>query len=68
MNKKVMAGGCVLWIAGLAAAIIGLNIPGSTGQWLTTVGSIAFFIGLLTVGAVKFAKKKQEEEEKNSDP
>lgn len=61
MLKKLTIAGCSFWIAGLAAFIIGLNLTGTTGEWVTTIGSIVFLIGLGITGAVWFKKKKDEE-------
>ena len=61
MLKKLTAAGCIFWIAGLAAFITGLNLTGTTGGWVTTIGSIVFMIGLGITGAVWFKKKKDEE-------
>ena len=67
MSRKMVAAGCILWIAGLAAFIIGLNITGGTGQWLTIAGSAAFLVGLLIVGADRLMKMKEEAKQKDSD-
>ena len=61
MEKKLTVIGCVLWIAGLAAAITGLNLTGTAAQWLTVGGNIAFLIGLGITGAVWFRRKKNEQ-------
>ena len=60
MQKKWTVTGCVLWIAGLAAAITGLNLTGETGTWLTVIGNIIFLIGLGITGALWFQKKKAD--------
>ena len=62
MEKTLSIIGCVLWIAGLAATIIGLNISGDTGKWATIAGNITFLVGLGIVGAVWLRKKKGEQE------
>lgn len=62
MEKTLNIIGCVLWIAGLATTITGLNIPGNSGRWLTVIGNIAFLIGLGIVGALWLRKKKSEQE------
>lgn len=67
MLRKWTAAGCVLWILGLAASIVGLNLTGNTGKWLTIGGNIVFLIGLGIIGAVWLRKKKEEEHQsKNS--
>ena len=58
--KKMTIIGCILWIAGIAAFIIGLNLSGSTKDWMTVAGSIVFLAGLGSTGAV-WVKKKNEE-------
>ena len=60
MQKKWTVTGCVLWIAGLAAAITGLNLTGETGTWLAVIGNIIFLIGLGITGALWFQKKKAD--------
>ena len=45
MNKKLILPGCILWIAGLAASIIGMNIDSKAGQLTAVIGNILFFIG-----------------------
>ena len=52
MMKKLTIAGCVLWIAGLAAAIIGLNLEGTAGTWTAVAGNIAFLVGLGIMGVV----------------
>ena len=51
MNKRLLLPGCVLWVVGLAASILGINLEGTTGQWISVIGNILFFIGLGIVGA-----------------
>lgn len=57
--------GCVLWISGLAAFIIGLNLDGVTGQWVSVAGNIAFLAGLMLVGMMWIKRKKNREETQN---
>lgn len=59
MRKWTIAG-CVLWILGLAASIVGLNIPGDAGKWMAIAGDIVFLAGLGITGAVWMKKKKEE--------
>ena len=66
MQKKLTVIGCVLWIAGLAAAVIGMNLTGPVKSWLSIAGNIVFLIGLGITGAVWVKKKKDEE--KNAEP
>lgn len=60
MEKKLTIIGCVLWIAGLAAAILGLNMEGNAGTWTAVGGNIAFLVGLGIMGVVWFRKKKNQ--------
>lgn len=60
--RKVTVVGCVLWIAGLVASIVGLNLQGDAGRWVSIVGNIVFLLGLGIIGAVWFRKKRLEEE------
>jgi hypothetical protein len=55
------ASGAILWIIGLTLFIIGLNLTGSTREWMTIAGSLSFLIGLGITGAV-WMKKKQKDE------
>ena len=58
MNRKMTVIAAVLWLAGLAAFIIGLNIKTEAGQWLTVAGEILFFVGLALEGVLYFRKQK----------
>ena len=62
MQKKWTMAGSILWIAGLILFISGLNIEGDIRAWLTTIGSIAFLIGLGITGAVWLKKKNGTEQ------
>ena len=59
--KKVTAAGCAMWIIGLIVFITGLNLTGSTKEWMTVTGSIAFLAGLGMLGFV-WAKRKKDEQ------
>lgn len=61
--RKLTAAGCILWIAGMAVFIIGMNLEGDTKEWMSVGGSIAFFIGLGITGAVWMKKQKDSPEE-----
>ena len=61
MNKKLILPGCILWIAGLAASIIGMNIDSKAGQLTAVIGNILFFIGLGIVGAAWLMTRKNED-------
>ena len=66
MERTLTIIGCVLWISGLAAAITGMNLTGSTGQWIAVTGNIAFLIGLGIVGAMWLRRKKTEGNRENA--
>ena len=61
MNKKLILPGCILWIAGLAASIIGMNIDSKAGPLTAVIGNILFFIGLGIVGAARLMTRKNED-------
>ena len=65
LMKKLTVIGCVMWIAGLAAAIIGLNLTGEAKTWVSVAGNVVFFIGLGITGAVWMKKKQTEKNEQN---
>ena len=67
MSKKLTLIACILWLAGLAAFIIGLNISGNTGKWLTLAGEIAFLIGLGLEGVLYFRKRSAESQPRAED-
>ena len=60
MDKKLTVAGSVLWIGGLAATIIGLNLDGTAGTWTAVGGNIAFLVGLGMMGIVWFRKRKNQ--------
>ena len=66
--RKWTAVGCLLWIVGLAAFIIGLNLNGNAKEWTTVIGSISFLAGLGIVGAVwlKIRQDQQDNEDKKA--
>ena len=59
-QKIWTATGCGLWIIGIAVFIIGLNMSGNTGSWMTLSGSIAFLIGMGITGAVRMKRKRDD--------
>ena len=67
MNKRLLLPGCILWIVGLAASIIGINIEGKAGQWASIIGNILFFVGLGIVGAAWLMARKNEDRDKNQE-
>ena len=67
MSKKLTLIACILWLAGLTAFIIGLNISGDTGKWLTLAGEITFLIGLAIEGVLDFRKRSAESPAEEAD-
>ena len=65
MNKRLLLPGCVLWVVGLAASIVGINLEGNAGQWISVIGNILFFIGLGIVGAAWLMARKNENRDRN---
>ena len=59
-QQRWSVAGCVLWIAGLIAFIIGLNLNGAVKDWMTVTGSIAFLLGLGITGALWMKRNKDE--------
>ena len=60
MEKKLTAIGCALWIIGLAASIIGLNLAGTARSWVSIIGNIVFLTGLGITGFVWFKKREEK--------
>ena len=58
MDRKLIVVAGILWLAGIAAFIVGLNVTGGTGKWLMVAGQIAFLIGLAMEG-IMFARKRK---------
>ena len=67
MNKRLLLPGCILWVVGLAASIVGINLEGNAGQWISVIGNIVFFIGLGIVGAAWLMARKNEDRDKNQE-
>ena len=65
MNKKLILPGCILWIIGLAASIIGMNIDSKAGQLTAVIGNILFFVGLGIVGAARLMARKNEDPDRD---
>lgn len=64
-HKKILAPlALVLFAAGLAAAIIGMNITGTVGTVLQIAGNAAFLAGLFFFGMIWMAGKRSNEESK----
>ena len=67
MNKRLLLPGCILWVVGLAASIVGINLEGNAGQWISVIGNILFFIGLGIVGAAWLMARKSEDRDRNQE-
>ncbi len=67
-QRLLAALGGSLWILGLILSIIGLNISGGTGRWMSVIGNISFLVGLGLEGVWWFRgrKEKNQETEKES--
>jgi len=64
MKKKLFLPGGILWVIGLVMSIVGMNLQGDTGRWISVIGNILFLIGLGIVGAAwMIARKKDEKQE-----
>ena len=64
MNKRLVVPGCILWIAGVIASIVGINVEGKAGQLTALIGNILFFVGLGIVGAARLMARKNEDQDK----
>lgn len=68
MDRKLTIISCVLWIAGITATIVGLNIEGDTGTWLTVCGNIGFLVGLGLQGVLWLRKQREAKKENPAGP
>ena len=59
MDRKLIVPGGILWLAGIALSIIGMNIHTNTGSLLAIVGNILFLVGLGIVGDAWIAERKR---------
>ena len=67
-DERVIAGiGCFCWVAGFIVFMVGMNLEGATKEWMSVVGSIVFFIGLVIVGIIWAKKKYIDEDDKKED-
>ena len=66
-EKRLAALGAGFWILGLVLFVLGLNISGTAGQWMTVIGSIVFLIGLGLEG-ILWLKGRRKQEESGKDP
>ena len=64
-EKRLAALGAGFWILGLVLFVLGLNISGTAGQWMTVIGSIVFLIGLGLEGVLWFRRRDQEQDGKD---
>ncbi len=62
MRKRIMVIGAVCWILGLVMTIVGMNLEGATGQWISVIGNILFMLGLLLEGVCWFRARRGGEE------
>ena len=63
MKQKGLLLAALFWILGLVLFLIGLNLSGDAGQWLTVVGQILFLLGLMIEGYFWFRKKRSAQKE-----
>ena len=63
MYRKLTVVSTVLWILGIAASIIGLNLEGNTGSWLSVGGNITFLLGLALQGVIWALKSKAQKQD-----
>ena len=61
MDKKIAVVSCSLWILGLTAFIVGLNMESPVKDWMTVIGTIVFLLGLGGQG-ILWAKRRNEPE------
>lgn len=59
MDRKLIVPGGILWLAGIALSIIGMNIHTNTGSLLAIIGNILFLVGLGIVGVAWIAERKR---------
>lgn len=59
MDKKIAVVSCSLWILGLTAFIVGLNMESPVKDWMTVIGTIVFLLGLGGQG-ILWAKRRNE--------
>ena len=67
MNKRLVLPGGILWVAGLAVSIVGMNIHTDTGRLITEIGSILFLLGLGIIGAAWMISRRNEKEDGKSE-
>ena len=58
LNRKLTLISCILWLAGLTAAIAGMNLEGDAGKWLSVCGNIVFLAGLGLQGVLWLRKHR----------
>ena len=67
MEKALKVTASLLWIIGLTATIVGLNIRTDAGQWISTAGNITFLVGLALQGVV-WALASREKNSAEAEP
>ena len=60
MNRKLTLISCILWIAGLTASIVGMNLEGAVGKWMSICGNVVFLVGLGLQGVLWLRKHREE--------
>jgi len=67
MERKWLIPGSILWIVGLVMSIVGLNMEGNTGSWVSVIGNILFFVGVALGGVAWFLKNRKQEHREDRD-
>ncbi len=65
-NRKLALAGSCLWILGLILTVVGLNVTGDAGTWMTAVGGIIFLAGLMTEGVLWMQQRREDEQQRNA--
>ena len=65
-NRKLALAGSWLWILGLILTVVGLNVTGDAGTWMTAVGGIIFLAGLMTEGVLWMQQRREDEQQRNA--
>ena len=65
-NRKLALAGSCLWILGLILTVVGLNVTGNAGTWMTAVGGIIFLAGLMTEGVLWMQQRREDEQQRNA--
>ena len=62
-GRRWIAAGAASWIIGVALTVIGMNVDGKPGQWVSLIGNILFLAGLAVEGIWWFKREKTGKEE-----